>query len=377
MAARESVKTKLNRLRWHSKQGEPVPVNASALLRWSEAGIHFLLASVLTGAAVFEEYAPFGVALVGAAGSGTCGAAALLGAFGGYLIQLGFADGLRYAAAAILTFAVSFAFYDVQALRRPWAMPLLTALLNGCTGFVYLSQEGWRTVDVIYFATELILCAAAGWCYRAAPGPHACRTHRHPLHPRPHRQPAVSVLLGAAGPGSGLPLPGYFPGPVSGGDRGLGGGLAGRLRRRDGAGHLGGTGPGSGRQWCAHVCHGPGSGRIGSGCLFRRAEAPLRAGLRISQRGLGPVDLGQGTAHFHFIRGVFRFGGLSPAAAGAPEKAGPGGSPPPCPPIRTRPPRQRTRRRLEDTAHAFRTLYETMRSSFRPPRNDNPCGHRL
>ena len=138
MAARESVKTKLNRLRWHSKQGEPVPVNASALLRWSEAGIHFLLASVLTGAAVFEEYAPFGVALVGAAGSGTCGAAALLGAFGGYLIQLGFADDLRYAAAAILTFAVSFAFYDVQALRRPWAMPLLTALLNGCTGFVYL-----------------------------------------------------------------------------------------------------------------------------------------------------------------------------------------------------------------------------------------------
>ena len=53
MAARESVKTKLNRLRWHSKQGEPVPVNASALLRWSEAGIHFLLASVLTGAAGF------------------------------------------------------------------------------------------------------------------------------------------------------------------------------------------------------------------------------------------------------------------------------------------------------------------------------------
>ena len=85
MAARESVKTKLNRLRWHSKQGESVPVNASALLRWSEAGIHFLLASVLTGAAVFEEYAPFGVALVGAAGSGVCGAAALVGACFGYL----------------------------------------------------------------------------------------------------------------------------------------------------------------------------------------------------------------------------------------------------------------------------------------------------
>ena len=39
MAARESVKTKLNRLRWHSKQGEPVPVNASALLRCLEGDV--------------------------------------------------------------------------------------------------------------------------------------------------------------------------------------------------------------------------------------------------------------------------------------------------------------------------------------------------
>ena len=163
----------------------------------------------------------------------------------------------------------------------------------------------------------------SGLVLPAAPGAHACRTHRHPVHPRPHCQPAVSVLLGAAGPGSGLPLPGYFPGPVSGGDRGLGGGLAGRLRRRDSAGHLGGTGPGPGRQRGTHVRHGSGAGGTGGGGLFRRVEAPLRAGLRISQRGLGPVDLGQGTAHFHFIRGFFRFGGFSPAAAGAPEKAGP------------------------------------------------------
>ena len=77
-----------------------------------------LLAAVLAGAVIFEGYSPFGVALVGAAGSGLCGGAALLGACFGYLCQMGFADGLRYASASILTFAVAFAFYDLKAIRR-------------------------------------------------------------------------------------------------------------------------------------------------------------------------------------------------------------------------------------------------------------------
>ena len=116
---------------------------------------------------------PFGVALVGRRGQEVCGAAALVGACFGYMVLLGFADGLRYAAAAILTFAVSFAFYDIKLLRRPWAMPLIAGLINGCTGFIYPSEGGWRTVDVIYFLTELALTVAARLVLPAAAGPHA------------------------------------------------------------------------------------------------------------------------------------------------------------------------------------------------------------
>ena len=166
MQAKETVQTRWNRLRRQRGTGEKVSVDATALLRFADTAIHFLLAAVLAGASVFGDYAPFGVALVGAAGSGVCGAAALVGACFGYMVLLGFADGLRYAAAAILTFAVSFAFYDIKLLRRPWAMPLIAGLMNGCTGFIYLSEGGWRTVDVIYFLTELALTVAAGWCYR-------------------------------------------------------------------------------------------------------------------------------------------------------------------------------------------------------------------
>ena len=154
MTARESIHGKLNKLRQQSKQTGQIQLSASALTLWAEAGIHLLLAAVLAGAVIFEGYSPFGVALVGAAGSGLCGGAALLGACFGYLCPMGFADGLRYASASILTFAVAFAFYDLKAIRRSWTMPLLTASINGAAGFIYLSQQGWKTVDAIYFGLQ-------------------------------------------------------------------------------------------------------------------------------------------------------------------------------------------------------------------------------
>ena len=52
MAARETVRSKLDRLRGRSARGEQVSVDASALLRFADGGIHGLLAAVLAGAAV-------------------------------------------------------------------------------------------------------------------------------------------------------------------------------------------------------------------------------------------------------------------------------------------------------------------------------------
>lgn len=112
------------------------------MLRTAEVGIHLMLAAVLAGAEVFGGFAPFGVAMVGASGTGLCGGAALLGAGFGYLTLLGFSDALRYLSAAILTFAVGFAFYDMKLFQRPWTMPGVAGLMNGCTGFIYLVPGG-------------------------------------------------------------------------------------------------------------------------------------------------------------------------------------------------------------------------------------------
>lgn len=146
----------------------------------TEAGIHLLLGAVLAGAVPFGNSAPFGVAFAAAAGSGLYGAAALVGVCFGALAALSFAAGLRYCAAAILTFAVHFAFWDWKALRRPWAMPLTAAALNAFTGLIVRGSGGWRGTDGLYFALEVLLTGLAAWAFRGALAPMSRRKGDRP-----------------------------------------------------------------------------------------------------------------------------------------------------------------------------------------------------
>ena len=168
MTARKMIRAKLNQLRQQSQRTGQVNLSASALVLGLRAVIFLLLSAVLSGAEVFERSAPFGVALVGAAGPGLCGGAALAGACFGYLTTLDFSSGLRYASASILTFAVCFAFYDWRPLRRSWVMPAIAAALNAFTGFIIQSQWGWKSADVIRFTLEIALTGAAAWAFRQA-----------------------------------------------------------------------------------------------------------------------------------------------------------------------------------------------------------------
>lgn len=168
MASKETLRARLARVRAESVRSGRLELGMPTLLRTMEAVSYFLLSAVLSGARIFGGYAPFGVALVGGAGSGINAACALLGAGLGYLTLHGFVDGLRYVSASILTFSVAFAFFDTGLYKKPWTMPLAAAIMNGCTGFIYLSQQGWRTSDVIFFTLELLLTACCAFGYRMA-----------------------------------------------------------------------------------------------------------------------------------------------------------------------------------------------------------------
>ena len=171
MATRENLRTRLARVRAETVRSGRVVLETPLLSSCAQAAVHFLLGAVLAGGRIFGGYAPFGTALVGGAGSGINAAMALMGASFGYLTLLGLVDGLRYVSAATLTFSVAFAFYDVKLYRMPWTMPVVAALMNGCTGFIYLSQQGWRTQDAIWFVLELAITAGAAYGFRAALAP--------------------------------------------------------------------------------------------------------------------------------------------------------------------------------------------------------------
>ena len=173
MATKEKLRTRAARLREEARETGKVVLRAPALVWGAECVIRALLGALLAGADIFGGYAPFGLGLVGASGSGLGGFCALLGASFGYLTMQGFSAGLRYAAACILTFSVAFAFFDVRPYRRSWFMPMAAAAMDGITGFVYLSDLGWTPEGVVYFGTELLLCGASAYFYRVALSPWA------------------------------------------------------------------------------------------------------------------------------------------------------------------------------------------------------------
>ena len=171
MATKGTLRARAARAREEMRETGRLVLRAPALVRTAECAIRFLLGAMLAGAEIFGGYAPFGLALTAASGSGLDGFWALLGACFGYLSFQGFVQGLRYVAACILAFSVSFAFYDIRLYRKVWFMPAVAAVLDGVTGFIYLSDRGWTAEHLIFFTTEVLLAGAAVYFYRIAFSP--------------------------------------------------------------------------------------------------------------------------------------------------------------------------------------------------------------
>lgn len=169
MSTKEEIKEKVHRAR----DAGQVVLHWPALVQGAEYLIRMLLGALLAGAEIFGGYAPFALGLTAASGAGLEGLSALLGACFGYICFRGFLDGLPYVAACILTFSVSFAFYDVKLYRQGWFMPVIAALLGGVTEFVYLSDKLTGVAQGVFFATELLLIAASAYFYRLALSPWA------------------------------------------------------------------------------------------------------------------------------------------------------------------------------------------------------------
>lgn len=101
--------------------------------KWLGAALYCVLGFTTAAARMTGNMAPFGAAMVAAAGPHLSGVAALIGACMGYLMTGGLNWGIRYVASCVLMYTASFVFQNLNVYRRQSFMPIVAACIATVT----------------------------------------------------------------------------------------------------------------------------------------------------------------------------------------------------------------------------------------------------
>lgn len=140
--------------------------------RWRKAlrfAFAAALGSVLSLVRTPGGGAPLAIALTAAVGTGWIGAGALLGAVLGYLLGGGLGWGIRYVAASVLIFTVSYIFSEFEFGRRSFFMPFAAGAVTALTAFLgSFSLSGASSPDTRKLLIETVLAASCTYFFRCA-----------------------------------------------------------------------------------------------------------------------------------------------------------------------------------------------------------------
>lgn len=106
------------------------------VLKASWAALYLVLGFIMAGGRVLTDGAPFGLALVAAAGAGLNGMGCLAGAALGYFATGGVEWGIRYVAACVLAFTAAFVFMDTKIYSTRFFLPTVAGIVMAATGFL-------------------------------------------------------------------------------------------------------------------------------------------------------------------------------------------------------------------------------------------------
>lgn len=154
-----------------------------------------LLGVLLAGARLFGGYAPFAVGMTAAAGAGWEGFAALAGVAGGALLFLDFPHALRTVACCVLLFTANNAFCELNAYRKPWFLPAMTALLQLSVEAIYVLRSG-SAAETVSCALSVALASLYAFCLRVV----FTRENARREHPAASLMALLGVLAALASP---------------------------------------------------------------------------------------------------------------------------------------------------------------------------------
>lgn len=133
------------------------------------AGAQFLIGFLMSAGRFSGTMAPFGVAAVAQAGTGLNGLATLAGACLGYLATGGLDWGIRYAAACVLAFTLSFIIGDSRGSASPWMMPVSAFAVTAATGALGRLAGGLGNAEVAAeVLVEALLAGGAAYFFKEA-----------------------------------------------------------------------------------------------------------------------------------------------------------------------------------------------------------------
>lgn len=135
----------------------------------ARCGIYMLLGAAMSWARVLQSGAPFGMAFVACSGSGITGVFALTGAAIGYLLSGGIEWGIRYIAASVLIYTVSFVFHETEVYHRTLFMPFASAAVMGLTGFLSgFSGDSKSVPEAAELFLEMTLAFGGAYFFKEA-----------------------------------------------------------------------------------------------------------------------------------------------------------------------------------------------------------------
>lgn len=120
--------------------------------------IYMGLGMGMSCARVLESGAPLGMAMVACSGAGLTGVCALVGASLGYLLSGGLEWGIRYVAASVLVYTISFVFQELKISKHELFMPLAAACVMTVTGLLgnpAMSGEAMPLYAKIFLETAI------------------------------------------------------------------------------------------------------------------------------------------------------------------------------------------------------------------------------
>ena len=163
-----TIRNKLIALRGELALKGEIALQRPLIIKGLRCLICFSLALLLSRAAIFGDYTPFGISVVAIAGAGFPGFLAFCGVVLGSYLGGDFVWGLKYASMGVLVFAAGYVFHDLKSYSKNWFMPAVAAFMAACTGFVYAQDAGWTVEATVFFIMETTLIGGGAYFFKIA-----------------------------------------------------------------------------------------------------------------------------------------------------------------------------------------------------------------